>query len=194
MQRKVFSIRTVAVAAAASAALSTFAWGQTATPPKEPFRLTSPKLQEGGFLDRHYAGPADCGGDNVSLPLQWSNAPANTKSFAIILFDFDGRSGFGVTHWIAYGIPPNVTSLTEGEGSSPSPNLTGGSNTRKVGTYYGPCAPAEDTPHHYIYSVYALDVPKDELPAGLTRDEFLAKVKGRLLGLVSLVSNYRRPK
>jgi hypothetical protein len=186
----------LAVATAFSAALTTLAWGQgmmmAAAP--APFKLTSPKLQDGGALDKHYAGPADCGGDNVSLPLQWSNPPANTKSFAIILYDFDGGRGAGVTHWIAYGIAPDVTSLAEGEGSSPSPRLTGGSNTRKVGTYFGPCAPVADTPHHYIYGLYALDVPKDELAAGLTRDEFLDKVKGHVLSVVSLVANYKRSK
>jgi Raf kinase inhibitor-like YbhB/YbcL family protein len=187
------SRRTLAVAATIFAGSTAFAMAQTAAP-AAPFTLTSPKLQDGGVLDKHFSGPADCGGDNVSLPLQWSNAPANTKSFAVILYDFEGGRGFGVVHWVAYGIAPDVTSLAEGEGTNPSPRLTGGANMRKMATYYGPCAPATDSPHHYIYSVYALDVPKDELPGGLSRDEFLAKVKGRVLALVSLVSNFRRAK
>jgi Raf kinase inhibitor-like YbhB/YbcL family protein len=186
--------RTLATAAAMSAGATAFAVAQMPAPAAAPFALTSPKLQDGAFLDKRFAGPDACGGDNVSLPLQWSNAPANTKSFAVILYDFEGGRGSGVVHWIAYGIAPDVTSLAEGEGTNPSPRLTGGSNMRKMATYFGPCAPATDPPHHYIYGVYALDVPKDELPGGLTRDQFLEKIKGRVLGLVSLVTPYRRPK
>jgi hypothetical protein len=87
-----------------------------------------------------------------------------------------------------------VTSLAEGEGTTPSPRMTGGSNMRQLATYFGPCSPPTDSPHHYIYSVYALDVPRDELPAGLTRDQFLAKVKGRVLSMTSLVATYQRSK
>ena len=39
----------------------------------------------------------------------------------------------------------------------------------------------------------SLDIPKEELPAGLTRDQFLEKVKGKVLNMTSLVSTYRRP-
>lgn len=31
------------------------------------------------------------------------------------MLDTDGRQGAGVVHWIAYGIPSNVTSLKEEE-------------------------------------------------------------------------------
>ena len=99
-----------------------------------------------------------------------------------------------MVHWVAYGIAPEVTSLAEGEGTTASPRLTGGSNMRQSATYFGPCSPPTDSPHHYIYSVYALDVPKDELPAGLTRDQFLAKVKGRVLSMTSFVATYQRSK
>ncbi|HWG04252.1 MAG TPA: YbhB/YbcL family Raf kinase inhibitor-like protein [Beijerinckiaceae bacterium] len=161
------------------------------------FTLTSPKLTDGSALDKHYAGMNDaraqCGGDGVSLPLQWSNAPAKTQSFAVMLFDMDGGANGGVVHWIAYGIAPNVTALAEGDGNAPSQKMVGGSNTRGIGTYVGPCAPSADKPHHYIYTVYALDVPKGELSAGLTRDEFFAKVKGRILNAMSLVALYKRP-
>ena len=158
--------------------------------PAKPFTVTSPKLKDGGFLDTRFSGP--CGGENVSLPLEWSNPPPDTKSFAVLLYDFEGGRGPGVVHWVAYGIAPDVTSLAEGEGTNPSPKITGGSNMRQMATYYGPCANAADAPHHYIYSVYALDMAKDALPGGLTRDQFLEKVKGKVLGLTSIVANFRR--
>ena len=81
--------RTLAMAITVFVASTAFAMAQTPSPAGRPFTLTSPKLQDGAFLDKRFAGPTDaqnaCGGDNVSPPLQWSNAPANTKSFAVIL-------------------------------------------------------------------------------------------------------------
>ena len=191
------SLRLTVMAGAFCAGATTLATAQTPAPAGAPFTLTSPKLKDGGALDKHYAGLTDaraaCGGDGVSLPLQWSNAPAKTQSFAVMLFDMDGGANGGVVHWIAYGIGPDVTGLAEGDGNAPSPKLVGGANTRGVGTYVGPCAPAADLPHHYIYTVYALDVPKAELPAGLTRDQFFDKVKGKILTAMSLVALYKRP-
>ena len=169
------------------------AMAQTPAPAAAPFTLTSPKHQDGAFLDKHFAGPSVRRRQRL-LAAAMVECAGEYQEFRRHLARFRRRSGFRRVHWIAYGIAPDVTSLAEGEGTNPSPRLTGGSNTRKWATYYGPCAPATGSPHHYIYSIYALDVPKDELPGGLTRDQFLDRVKGRVLGLVSLVSMYRRPK
>jgi phosphatidylethanolamine-binding protein (PEBP) family uncharacterized protein len=65
-------------------------------------------------------------------------SPANTKSYAIIMFDPVGRGGLGVVHWVAYDIPATKTSLTEGEASSPSTEFKGGKNTPGLLTYFGP--------------------------------------------------------
>lgn len=165
--------------------------------PAAPFTLTSPDIKDGQPIDKKFAGPQSaqlpCGGENVSPALNWSNPPANTKSFAVIVFDFEGGRGPGVVHWIAYNIAPDVTGLAQGDGGAASAKMTGGVNARQTNVYFGGCGPNTDMPHHYIYSVYALDVPKDELPAGLTRDQFLEKVKGRVLNLVSIIGSYRRP-
>jgi hypothetical protein len=37
------------------------------------------------------------------------------------------------------------------------------------GNYGGPCPPAGDAPHHYIFTLYALDVPQLEVAAGLPK-------------------------
>ncbi|MET0429148.1 MAG: YbhB/YbcL family Raf kinase inhibitor-like protein [Microvirga sp.] len=165
--------------------------------PDAPFVLTSSDIKDGMTIERKYGGPNSaqmaCGGENVSPGLQWSNAPASTKSFAVLMYDFDGGRGAGVVHWVAYGLAPDLKSLAVGEGNAASPRMTTGLNSRQLETYFGPCAPATDTPHHYIYSIYALDVPQDELPAKLTRDQFLEKVKGRVINLTSIVGTYRRP-
>src|SRR5689334_17745867 len=90
----------------------------------ESFTLTSPAFKDGTPLATKNAGDRkdnpNCVGQNVSPPLQWSGAPANTKSFVLLMFDPEGRNGLGVSHWVAYGIAPTVTGFAEGEVSKDS--------------------------------------------------------------------------
>ena len=120
-----------------------------------------------------------CPGKNVSPQLSWSNAPSGTKSFAILMYDIDGRYGAGVSHWVAYNIAPTATGMAEGDGSA-GKGFTGGSNTRGLANYMGPCPPQGDGPHHYMITVMATDLAPTLAP-GLTREQFLAQAKGHLL-------------
>ena len=105
--------------------------------------------------------------------------PANTKSFAILMYDVDGQYGAGVSHWVAYNIAPTTTELAEGDGTA-GKGFTGGSNTRGLANYMGPCPPQGDGPHHYLITVMATDLEPNLAP-GLTREQFLAATKGHLL-------------
>jgi Raf kinase inhibitor-like YbhB/YbcL family protein len=163
----------------------------------EPFTLSSPAVADGGDLPIKYAG-ADpsrsppCGGENISLPLQWTDAPAATKSFAIVMQDPDGGRGTGSVHWLAYGIPASKTSLREGE-ASPSPTgWSGGRNTIGNDHYFGPCGPAGDAPHHYVITVIATDLEPGALKPGLTREELLQQLRGHALAPTSIVIKYVR--
>lgn len=80
-------------------------------------------------------------GDNISPEISWENAPAGTKSFAVIVVDPDVPTKFddaGVNgkflpadmprqnfyHWKLLNIPANVTSIAEGQGKvAPSGSL-----------------------------------------------------------------------
>jgi Raf kinase inhibitor-like YbhB/YbcL family protein len=145
----------------------------------DPFVLTSETFKDGQMMPRkvanNTANNANCVGQNVSPQLSWKNAPDGTKSFAILMEDPEGRGGAGVHHWVAYGIPATVTSFAEGEVSKASDKYVGGKSTQGVGNYSGPCTPP-GTPHHYTFVVIATDLDPKELPAGLTREEFLAKL------------------
>jgi hypothetical protein len=50
----------------------------------------------------------NCVGENISPQLSWIDPPAGTKSFAFLMIDPEWRGG-GVNHWVAYGIPADVT-------------------------------------------------------------------------------------
>jgi Raf kinase inhibitor-like YbhB/YbcL family protein len=161
--------------------------------PRQPFTVMSPAFEDGGELTRRNAGDAQgCGGGNVSPPLAWSHAPPGTMSHAVIVYDPDGGKGLGSVHWVAYGLAPSVTALPEGAGTASPAAFVGGINNRGTLFYNGPCPPVGDRPHHYVFSVYALDLPPDALKGGLTRDEFLAAIRGHSLAAASIVARYAR--
>lgn len=156
----------------------------------DAFELSSPGMMDGATLDSSHAADAqNCGGKNVSPALQWRNAPAGTKSFAIGLFDPDGAKGLGVVHWLMYGLPASTTSLAEG--TPPAAGVGGTNRTGHTG-YYGPCPPMGEIPHHYVAQVWALELAPDALPAGLTRDALLAAMKDHVLAATSIVLRYGR--
>jgi Raf kinase inhibitor-like YbhB/YbcL family protein len=167
------------------------------TKPGGPFSLASSAFKDGTMLETKNAGNMktnpNCIGDNVSPPLSWSNVPAGTKSFALIMVDPEGRGGLGVNHWIAYGIPVYVTGFAEGETSQPSNKYVGGKGTAGMGHYMGPCTPPNTGMHHYTFTLIATDLEPGDLPAGLTRDELVAKLQGHSKGAAGLVGLFGRP-
>jgi len=107
-----------------------------------------------------------CTGQNVSPELHWSRAPAGTKSFAVTVYDPDAPTGSGWWHWVVYNIPASVTQLSEDASTRGMP-AGAVQNRNDFGThqYGGPCPPQGDKPHHYVFTVFALDVPRFKLPA-----------------------------
>lgn len=162
--------------------------------PVDAFRLTSPGLADNTILTQKHAGNnkanPNCVGSNISPALEWSNVPEKTRSFAIMMDDQAGRGGLGVSHWVAYGIPANVTSLAEGEVSGPSKNVVGGKGTVGSEFYAGPCPPRGDAPHHYVFTLIATDLEPNTLKPGLTKTELLESLEGHTLRAASLVLRY----
>jgi Raf kinase inhibitor-like YbhB/YbcL family protein len=158
------------------------------------FALSSPAFEDNGRLAKKFAGNdksnPNCVGENVSPPLSWSNPPKGTKSYALTLFDPEGKAGLGVVHWIAYGIPVSVTGFAEGEASMPSPKFVGGKSTRSLPTYFGPCTPPGDW-HHYTFTLIATDLDPKALQPGMTRDELLTALTGHALGAAGRVGRFR---
>jgi Raf kinase inhibitor-like YbhB/YbcL family protein len=163
----------------------------------EPFALTSSSFKDGTMLAKKHAGAnkanPNCVGENVSPQLSWSNVPAGTTSFALIMTDPEGRVGLGVDHWIAYGIPASVTSFAENETGKPSDKYVGGIGTAKQSIYLGPCTPPGTAPHHYTFVMIATDLDPKALPAGLTRTELLEKLTGHVKGAAGMVGLFKNP-
>ena len=104
------------------------AWSGESANAQGVFTITSPSFKDGERLATKMAGNnkqnANCVGDNVSPALSWSNPPAGTKSYALMMFDPEGRPPGGVSHWVAYGIPVSVTGFAEGRSPSRPINMS----------------------------------------------------------------------
>jgi len=162
------------------------------------FRAWSPDFADNGFLGADNAssgssprGPWQCGGKNISPALSWSGAPADTKSFAIVMDDPDAAMGRGGNHWIVYDIPPTAQGISRGAVAGTGSYVPGESGVDKL-AYHGPCAEPGAKPHHFLFMIYALDIPPGTLPVGLKKADFVARIQGHNLAEASVSARYRR--
>jgi hypothetical protein len=150
-------------------------------------QLTSAAFADGQPIPAKYT----CDGSDVSPPLQWTNAPANTKSFALIADDPDAPMGTWV-HWVAYDLSPVTSALPEGVAKSQyiSGNAMQGQNDFHRLGYGGPCPPPGKA-HRYFFKIYALDTVLNLKP-GLTKKELLKVTNGHVLAEGQLMGTYQR--
>jgi Raf kinase inhibitor-like YbhB/YbcL family protein len=160
------------------------------------FTLSSSSFKDGERLAVKYgasnkANP-NCAGENISPALSWRNPPAGTKSYALVMFDVDGRPPVGFVHWVAYGIPPSLSALAEGDGSKANDKYVAGQNSPKQSSYFGPCPPP-GTVHHYVFTLFATDLEPASLKEGMTREEVVKAIEGHAKGATSLFATYAKP-
>jgi Raf kinase inhibitor-like YbhB/YbcL family protein len=131
-----------------------------------------------------------CDGREVSPPLHWSEAPTDTKSFALICDDPDAPAGTWV-HWVIFDIPATVNSLPENmprQEDIPGFGRNGRNTGRSLG-YDGPCPPGGT--HRYYFKLYALDTLLNLKP-GATKEKLLKAMKGHVLAETQIMGKYRR--
>src|SRR5262249_13429982 len=124
---------------------------QSGRRPYMAFAVTSNSFKDGDYLSKDFILSADfgfgCAGGKKSPHLKWSGAPTGTASFAVTCYDPDAPTGSGFWHWLVVNIPPNVTELAAGAGSSGGQLPPGALQTRTdfgAPGYGGPCPPEND--------------------------------------------------
>lgn len=130
-----------------------------------------------------------CDGEDISPPLSWSNAPENTKSFALICEDPDAPMGTWI-HWIIFNIPANYTQLPSNIPKTQQwqEGILQGKNSWNRYGYGGPCPPSGT--HRYFFTLYALDTT---LPKNIsTLNEMKKAMKGHILATAQLMGKYKR--
>jgi Raf kinase inhibitor-like YbhB/YbcL family protein len=161
------------------------------------FRLTSPDVAANSqmTLKQVYNG-FGCTGQNVSPALAWTMPPAGTMSYAITVYDPDAPTGSGWWHWMVYDIPATTTSIPAGAGNAGKPGLPAGAlqGMTDFGTkgWGGPCPPAGDKPHRYVFTVFALKVAKLDVPATATSALIGFNLNAMALGKASFTAKYGR--
>jgi len=162
------------------------------TPAPTPMALTSSSFTDGGIIPDKFtqASPAA-----VSPALAWTNAPAGTQSFALVMHDPDTAARKGIIdtlHWMAFNIPGAATSLPEGvpntaqleDGTVQIANTSG-----KTG-FMGPGARG-NVYHHYTLELFALD-SKLALGPTASRADVMAAIDGHVLAKAVLEGRFHR--
>ena len=130
-----------------------------------------------------------CEGADISPALEWSGAPAGTKSFAVIVDDPDAPDGVW-NHWLLFDIPSVVRALAQGY----KPGKLGESGVNDFGKpgYSGPCPPKRGGPHRYYFKIFGLDVPKLDLKEGVSREQLDRAMRGHVVAQAQYMGRYER--
>lgn len=191
--KRAIPISALAACITLAAALTTT---QAASPPA-PFTIASRDVAAGKTVSADFIfNGFGCTGKNQSPELHWSGAPAGTQSFAVSLYDPDAPTGSGWWHWYVIDLPASTTTLARGAGAADGAKLPAGA--RQIRTdfgaigYGGPCPPVGDEPHRYIVTVYALKVPKLDVPQDATAALTGFMVNANALGKATLTFTYGR--
>jgi hypothetical protein len=152
---------------------------------RSSLEVKSASFSDGGFIPQKYT----CEDADLSPDVQWTAAPAGTRSIALVMHDPDAPADF--THWIVYNMEASTRELAEGaslRAEMPQGSSEGSNSYGKTG-YAGPCPPA-GKPHHYVFRIYALD-RRLVLPEGATRRQLEAAMKGHVVAEGQMIGIYR---
>lgn len=151
--------------------------------------ITSSAFEDGATIPRKYT--AD--GEDVSPPLTFAGVPEGAVELALICHDPDAPREGGWTHWVVYGMAPDIGGLPEAvpaEERVEEPGLVQGVNSANKIGYMGPSPPA-GPPHRYQFTLYALSEKLDLAP-GATKAELEAAMEGKVIAEAMLTGMYGR--
>ncbi|HHF7344985.1 TPA: YbhB/YbcL family Raf kinase inhibitor-like protein [Legionella feeleii] len=144
--------------------------------------LMSPAFAANTLIPAQYT----CQGADISPALLWQDAPAETKSYVLILDDPDAPGGDWV-HWVVFNIPPTVQRLAD-DAELPTGAVNSKNSWGQTG-YRGPCPPSGT--HRYFFKLYALDTLLT-LNANATKQDLLTAMANHVLEKSELIGLYRK--
>jgi len=151
--------------------------------------VSSPTIADGAPVPQRHSDY----GDGMSPELRWTDGPAGTASYVVLLEDPDAHGVWPWVHWAVYNMPAGTGHLQEGLArnpvlAEPLGAMQGVGTGGRVG-YFGPRPPARDTPHRYYFEVFALDrlLP---LPGGAAHEDVCHAMRGHVLASGVLMGTY----
>lgn len=147
------------------------------------FRLRSAAFADGEPLDPSFTAAEE---DAVAPPLEWTAPPAGTHELALVVEDPDAPSAEPFCHWLVWGLAPQRGQLLEGEAP---PRV--GKNAFGNSEWLLPDPPSGDTPHDYVFQLFALDRSLALMP-GATRGDLFEAMEGHVLAAAVLTGTYAR--
>jgi Raf kinase inhibitor-like YbhB/YbcL family protein len=154
------------------------------------FMLSSSDFVHDGAIPKRFT----CQGADVSPELQWSGAPEQTRSFALIVDDPDAPDPAApkmvYVHWVLYNLPASLKVLGQAieEEALPHGTLQGLNDWKRIG-YGGPCPPIGR--HRYFFKLYALDTVLPDVGRP-TKAQLEQVMSGHVLAEAVLMGTYEK--
>jgi Raf kinase inhibitor-like YbhB/YbcL family protein len=193
----VTALVTTLFVVSASAADNPAATKPAAKPQTSKFHLVSADIAQGRTVRAAQVfNGFGCSGNNISPELVWHNAPAGTKSFALMVHDPDAPTGSGWWHWVVYNIPATADRIASGAGTAEGTKLPTG--TRQGITdfgargYGGPCPPPGTKPHRYFFRLHALKVDSIDVPDNASAAMVGFNVSANTIAVAEIMALYGR--
>ncbi len=145
----------------------------------------------GGVLDNAFGANGEQKTNKLpsrSPPITIKNAPADTKSYALVVTDTDASRGSPLTLWLLCDL--TETELPENASQDKEPDFVQGKNSYKLNAYTGPI-PIKSA-HTIDIHVYALDSLLS-LSSGFSEKELMDAMEGHILAECRLRAKYKRP-
>jgi Raf kinase inhibitor-like YbhB/YbcL family protein len=117
-----------------------------------------------------------CHGGGISPPVTWAGAPAQAKSFALVVDDASAPISPYI-YWLVFNIGPTATDIQEGQ---LPPDAEMAQNSAGTARYDPPCP--QGAPHTYRVTVYALDRVLTNLQPGAPVQQAWTEIAAATIG------------
>ncbi|NUO60361.1 MAG: YbhB/YbcL family Raf kinase inhibitor-like protein [Hamadaea sp.] len=142
-------------------------------------QLMSPAFQDEEQLPNRFSRR----GGNLSPPLEWTGVPQDTEELLLLCEDADADE---FVHLLVTGIPPSVSHVAEGQ--LPPGGRVWSNGFGDTG-WSGPQPPGGDSPHRYVFRLYALSEPPN-LPQAPSGGDVRRAVEGHEIAAQTLTGLY----
>ena len=170
------------------------------------FQLTGANFKDGERLPNS----SDIDVENKVPTLKLENTPTTTKSLALTVVDINAKNSPGGqhTHWVLFNIPAGTREIrgtenggfagfdANGKQTFSSSDL--GQTRQGADDWQGPNPPKGDTPHKYVFTVYALNTAQlktatgEPLEAGATKAQVEAAMNPHIVGQTSITGTFSK--